>query len=374
MAFQFESDEFKYLFKKIERICVEIINSPQDYDSENFHLASAINTASHIFNTNLSLAKFDEYIVTSRKKEYFDFVNELSKPVEDFITSQYVQLDNPLKKVASLLYIYLFELRLKSGIFDSNESVSIGSFRSAVDKIILVDDPYYKYIDFAKNDLNLQIIQDMLKVSKIKSLNDLDEKILEAKTTLNQWDEKLADREKAVVDIELKLKNIKQQYDFVLLNKGFKDLYEQKKINLEHIRDGYGNFGALLILTPVVVLIILIIFFIIFGKEVVEYLIYIVPPVTTFMIMMFYFARVMLQDKRALQSQMIQIELRMALCQFIHNYAEETESLHKKNEKAFEKFESLIFSPIVSSDDNIPSTIDGIDQLVRLVQTFKGSK
>lgn len=265
----------------------------------------------------------------------------------------------------------MFELRLKSGIFDSNESVSIGSFRSAVDKIILVDDPYYKYIDFAKNDLNLQIIQDMLKVSKIKSLNDLDEKILEAKTTLNQWDEKLADREKAVVDIELKLKNIKQQYDFVLLNKGFKDLYEQKKINLEHIRDGYCNFGASLILTPVVVLIILIIFFIIFGKEVVEYLIYIVPPVTTFMIMMFYFARVMLQDKRALQSQMIQIELRMALCQFIHNYAQDSEELHKKNAAGFEKFESLIFSPIVSSDDNIPSTIDGVDQLVKLIEAAR---
>lgn len=75
MAFQFESEEFKFLFKKIEKICVEIINSPQEYDAENFHLASAINTASHIFNTNLSLAKLDEYIVTSWKNEYFDFVN-----------------------------------------------------------------------------------------------------------------------------------------------------------------------------------------------------------------------------------------------------------------------------------------------------------
>jgi hypothetical protein len=43
---------------------------------------------------------------------------------------------------------------------------------------------------------------------------------------------------------------------------------------------------------------------------------------------------------------MMQLELRMTLCQFIHNYAEDSEKLHKKNAAGFEKFENIIFSPL----------------------------
>ncbi|MBJ9951464.1 hypothetical protein I5735_00115 [Acinetobacter baumannii] len=68
---------------------------------------------------------------------------------------------------------------------------------------------------------------------------------------------------------------------------------------------------------------------------------------------------------------MMQLELRMALCQFIHNYAEDSESLYSKNKNGFEKFENIIFSPIVASDDKIPTTFDGIDQIAKLIEVFR---
>ena len=67
----------------------------------------------------------------------------------------------------------------------------------------------------------------------------------------------------------------------------------------------------------------------------------------------------------------MQLELRMTLCQFIHNYAENSEILHKKNKEGFEKFENIIFSPIVSSDDKIPSTLDGVEQIAKLIEAIK---
>lgn len=68
---------------------------------------------------------------------------------------------------------------------------------------------------------------------------------------------------------------------------------------------------------------------------------------------------------------MMPLELRMALCQFIHNYAEDSEKLHKKNTAGFEKIENIIFSPLVSSDDKIPTTFDGMEQLAKMVDVFR---
>jgi len=46
---------------------------------------------------------------------------------------------------------------------------------------------------------------------------------------------------------------------------------------------------------------------------------------------------------KSIQSQILQIELRMTLCQFIQNYAEQSKALKEQNKEGFEKFESLIF-------------------------------
>ena len=88
-------------------------------------------------------------------------------------------------------------------------------------------------------------------------------------------------------------------------------------------------------------------------------------------VMLFYFLRVCLGDVKSLKSQIMQLELRMTLCQFIQNYADTSKELKNKNKEGFEKFESLIFSSIVSSDEKIPTTFDGMDQLTNLLKVFQ---
>jgi hypothetical protein len=64
----------------------------------------------------------------------------------------------------------------------------------------------------------------------------------------------------------------------------------------------------------------------------------------------------------------------MALCQFIQNYAEYSKEIKTKDKSALEKFENLIFSGIVSDEQNLPSTFDGIEQLSKLADAIKGGK
>ena len=83
-----------------------------------------------------------------------------------------------------------------------------------------------------------------------------------------------------------------------------------------------------------------------------------------------YFFRISLFNIRALKSQLLQIDLRLSLCEFISNYTEETAKMRGNAKESFDKFESVIFAPIVATDDKIPTTFEGIEQLTGLIGLF----
>lgn len=85
-----------------------------------------------------------------------------------------------------------------------------------------------------------------------------------------------------------------------------------------------------------------------------------------------YFFRVILHQYNSTKGQIAQLRLRRALCKFIEEHAEFKKG---KDSAAFEKFDSIIFSPIVTNQEKIPSTLDGIDSLIKLVsQAYKTQK
>ena len=85
-----------------------------------------------------------------------------------------------------------------------------------------------------------------------------------------------------------------------------------------------------------------------------------------------YFFRISLFNIRALKSQLLQIDLRLSLCEFISNYTEETAKMRGNAKESFDKFENVIFAPIVATDDKIPTTFEGIEQLSGLIGLVKG--
>ncbi|MFW1754886.1 hypothetical protein [Acinetobacter wanghuae] len=237
---------------------------------------------------------------------------------------------------------------------------NINNFRYSKDKLT-----------YAIHHLVFLVIEDKYIKSALNKTEDNIQSIETYLSAIKNWDETFEEKQKTVKDLEERLEKTKVTYDFLGLSKGFQQLYDQKKLELKERRDGYSKFGTLLVFTPI--LVILVIIFIIFsGYEIkLSSLWFLGIPITTLILILFYFTRVGLQHVRSVQSQMMQLELRMALCQFIHNYAEDSEKLHQKNTAGFEKFENIIFSPLVSSDDKIPTTFDGMEQLAKLVNEFR---
>ena len=94
-------------------------------------------------------------------------------------------------------------------------------------------------------------------------------------------------------------------------------------------------------------------------------------PTISIEIILIYLFRIVLFDYKSIKGQILQIELRKTLCQFIQSYAEYSNEMKEKDHSALEKFENLVFSSIVADSENIPSTFDGIDQIGRLIKAAK---
>ena len=102
-------------------------------------------------------------------------------------------------------------------------------------------------------------------------------------------------------------------------------------------------------------------------------LIYTLPTVIALEVILLYFFRVVLSQFRSVKGQLLQLDLRVALCQFIQSYAEYSASIKAQDGNALAKFEALIFSGLVTDESGIPSTFDGAEQIANLIRSVRGS-
>ncbi|ELB1136149.1 hypothetical protein QQ214_000516 [Vibrio parahaemolyticus] len=94
-------------------------------------------------------------------------------------------------------------------------------------------------------------------------------------------------------------------------------------------------------------------------------------PLVSIEIILIYFFRVILIHYKEAKTQIMQIELRMTLCQFIESYTSYSKEIKEQDSNALEKFENIIFSGILSDTEKLPSTFDGFEQLGSLVKSLK---
>ncbi|POX25812.1 hypothetical protein C3464_00715 [Serratia marcescens] len=153
-----------------------------------------------------------------------------------------------------------------------------------------------------------------------------------------------------------KLDNYKGEFNFVLLSKAFSRMKRDKENEFKAARRWMNAYTAALISIPILILIV------VFRKMLnvnfdIEILIYAIP-LLTLEALIFYFMRIYYGEVRSIRAQLLQIDLRLSLCEFIHDF------IDKKNESkdhgdSWGNFENLIFSPIQMSAENIPSVLDG---------------
>jgi hypothetical protein len=369
VGFSLQSNDFTSAINRIQAVISKAMESSDPILKD---WAQNLLRVDFVFN-NESIEQLENNLHETKKWNLFNLVDAYADNKNN---------DLELLKVTTIIvFIYFQEAYFRLGEY--SENIVFSKFKDKVYDLKKEEYQKYKiYFDYL-DELPYRICKEIYSDTRLNEIRIfLEEKefsefksFVETNTTtfemIKKWEETFEYKQKIVSELENKLEHSKQTYDFVLLNKGFKELYEQKKLELKERREGYSQFGATLVCVPLAVIIAIIILILTGYEAKLASMWFLAIPITTLMLFLFYFTRVGLQHVRSVQSQMMQLELRMALCQFIHNYAEDSEKLHAKNKAGFEKFENIIFSPLVSSDDKIPTTFDGIEQLAKLVSEFR---
>jgi len=89
-------------------------------------------------------------------------------------------------------------------------------------------------------------------------------------------------------------------------------------------------------------------------------------PITISEIILIFYFRILLSQFNSVSAQLLQLKMRLSICQFIESYVD-----FKKDsgDSELDKFESIIFSNLMPSAEQVPSTFDGIEQLGNLIKS-----
>ena len=224
---------------------------------------------------------------------------------------------------------------------------------------------YYLY---SKPFKSFEKYEDLVKESNENALK-IEKKIQEKEDSISKFIEK---KQKEVDILDEKLDKQKTAFNFVGLSQGFENLLSKKRISKWTSFSIMTIFCILLITVPIVFL---------GGRFLNWFPEYNINwndigwehtlPIFGLEFVLIYFFRVVLTHYNSIQTQIMQIELRQSLCQFIQSYADYAKEIKEKDGGSLEKFENLIFSSILSTPDKVPSTFDGLEQLSNLIKNLK---
>ncbi len=228
-------------------------------------------------------------------------------------------------------------------------------------------------IIYASYVMPANIIKDFLNNPNVAAFKDFEQKKSEVEKLKEQWDKELEAKKTETDNLKDKLEEYKTGFNFVGLYQGFSSLVEKKKNESRWLLGSLIVMGFL-ILAPVS----LKVFYPDFPRIDQEGLSGLdgfigSASLISIEIILIYFFRVILLNHRSVKTQIMQIELRQTLCQFIQSYADYSAKIKEQDAVALEKFENLVFSGLLSDPEKLPSTFDGLKQIGDFIKTMKGS-
>ncbi|MNZ88513.1 hypothetical protein D3C78_1074080 [compost metagenome] len=239
----------------------------------------------------------------------------------------------------------------------------------------LEGNPYPFSYSFLNDGLSLAVITNILNSPELSQAKALAGNITNAQNKLrgetneiiSKADESInyfKNLEKSTNDLKEKLLDVKREGNFKLLARAFSSIRINKDKERASVRNVVWGFIILLFIIPAGI-------FLwhlthsdksIGWSDVIFY-----APLLSLEILCLYFMRLHYSELKSIKSQLLQIDLRLNLCEFIHDYIETKEKVYnEKNGDSWKFFESLIFSPIQVVDDKIPSMLDGTEALAEL--------
>ena len=224
-------------------------------------------------------------------------------------------------------------------------------------------------LNYIQSDYSLMLLNDYLGNKSFQAFLNYEENIkkieqhsIVLKETSDNIQKSADEKLEKVEQLSDTLKNLEQGFNFVALSDGFSRMLNEKKESKESILQ-------LLFLIAVIISAIPAYKFLSDGGANLTW--QQIAISAGLELVLIYFFRVVLFHYRTVQTQIMQLDLRLSLCQFIQSYAEYAKEIKTNDKDALDKFENLIFSSILSSDEKIPSTFDGLEQLNSLIKQFK---
>lgn len=293
--------------------------------------------------------------------------------------------------LSSLRFFFEIDFMLKEGE-DEHEGFkkSISGMnikKEAVSNTVneLFDNEFKLELLYIINSTPFLITKNLFHSEQIKLFSTFDEKRLTAEETLNNFasskDEitkkisdfqtKLEQKEQTVENLQATLDKQETAFNFVGLYKGFNELAKRKQ------KEATNTFCFLIVLAFSLIALPLSAMISIYNPNDISqspaistHLLNLLPLISLEIILLYFF-RVVLHNYKSIKAQVLQVELRQTLCQFIQNYADYSKEIKKGDPAVLEKFENLIFSGIISDAENLPSTFDGMDQITKLLSSLK---
>lgn len=290
-----------------------------------------------------------------------NFISRISDESEEMTKEK-------IDDIFSMCFRFLFELYLSMKNDLAMEFERARTF--ALDSIDLFEPSAKREIEYAIRDMPINIFKSIANSESIQSIKNFNEISALADKKRSDWEKELSDRERRVNTLKDALSKYKSGFNFVGLFDGFNELSVEKKTEKENLLIWLKVFGFLVVAPLVVELVILYSNLDDLGKIKNVLMLSIVPTISLIAIFIYYF-RVILFNYKSAKSQLLQIELRKTLCRFIQHYSEYSHEIKEKDKDALEKFENIIFSGIVSDDERLPTTFDGVEQLGKLIKSVK---
>lgn len=293
--------------------------------------------------------------------------------------------------LSSLRFFFEIDFMLKEGEDEHEEfkkSISgMNIKKEAVSNTVneLFDNEFKLELLYIINSTPFLITKNLFHSEQIKLFSTFDEKRLTAEETLNNiasskdeitkkisdFQTKLEQKEQTVENLQATLDKQETAFNFVGLYKGFNELAKRKQ------KEATNTFCFLIVLAFSLIALPLSAMISIYNPNDISqspaistHLLNLLPLISLEIILLYFF-RVVLHNYKSIKAQVLQVELRQTLCQFIQNYADYSKGIKKDDPAVLEKFENLIFSGIISDAENLPSTFDGMDQITKLLSSLK---
>jgi hypothetical protein len=221
-----------------------------------------------------------------------------------------------------------------------------------------IGDDYQKLIETILPDLIQQ--EELNRIQAyLKKPNTIYQKEQEKVADLQkQFDEKLTQQQNKIDELKEMLEKQHKELNFVNLSDAFTKIQKEKKETKNAIRVWLVVFFLLLCIIPICLI----------CTEIEEFRWFKVIPFITLEIICLYVFRLFYQQFLSVKSELLQLDLRVNLCAFIEGYME-FKGKHKDD--TVHLFEQLIFSNIISDEKKVPSTVDGLDTLAKLISEIK---